>query len=271
VKFSFEQILKDGPVVMAILNLTPDSFYKGSRVEPKELLDICASHIDDGATILDLGGYSTRPGAKEVSVQDEINRIVPAIEVVKREFPNISVSVDTFRSKVAKAAINAGADIVNDVSGGTIDSEMLSFIKSAKVSYVFMHMRGTPQTMQSKAVYDDVVSDVLNEVSSTVLDLKTSGVDVVFDPGFGFAKTLDQNYSVLKQIERFKELNCPILVGVSRKSMIYKYLDIEPTEALNGTSVLNTVALMNGAQVLRVHDAKPAKEVIELIKKLNLS
>lgn len=253
--------------VMAVINCTPDSFYKGSRLSTGDLLDICTDHINQGATILDIGGYSSRPGATEVSVSEELSRVLPVVSQVVKEFPEIWVSIDTFRSSVARDCVAAGAHLVNDITGGKGDPQMLDYIKESKTPYVLMHMRGTPQTMMGLCDYDDLVQDMKDEVAVRIQELQSAGVEVIFDPGLGFAKTLDQNYELLRRLEEFSSLDCPILIGASRKSMIYKLLGTTPEGSLNGTTVLNTIALLNGASILRVHDSLEASECLKLCQK----
>lgn len=253
--------------VMAIINTTPDSFYAKSRVSEKELLKACEEHLMNGASILDIGGYSTRPGALEVSLEEEKKRTVDAVRVIGNHFPQAVISIDTFRYEVAFECVNAGANIVNDITGGA-DEKMLPWIKKQRIPYILMHMRGTPQNMTELCDYEDVVLDVVSELSSKVKELKNAGVDLMIDPGFGFAKTLDQNYTLLNDLKEFDKLGCPLLVGVSRKSMIYNFLNIDSSDALNGTTILNTVSLLNGASVLRVHDTKEAMECVKLVNKL---
>lgn len=259
------------PRLMGILNLTPDSFYVGSRVsEESQWLHRAEQMLQEGATFLDVGGYSTRPGASDISVAEEKQRVVPAIESLAKEFPEALISVDTFRSEVAEAAVDAGAHLVNDVSGGLLDKHMFATVGRLKVPYVLMHMRGTPQTMQSLNQYDALLPDICRELQSQVEKLKNVGVkDVIVDPGLGFAKSIPQNYDILNNLGYFKRLGFPLLVGVSRKSMIYKTLNIAPEEALNGTSALHMAALLNGAQILRVHDVAAAQQVLTLFKALN--
>ncbi|MFZ9235592.1 MAG: dihydropteroate synthase [Algoriphagus sp.] len=260
------------PKVMGILNLTPDSFFEGSRVptDKKSVLMEAEKKIKEGADFLDLGGYSTRPGAAEISIEEEITRIIPAISEIKKNFPNTLLSVDTFRSQVAKAAIEAGAELVNDISAGNLDPEMLPLVAKLGVPYVAMHLKGTPQTMQQETNYSDLVPDVLAYFSKKVKQFSELGIkDAILDPGFGFAKTREQNFELLRNLSSLKRLGLPILVGVSRKSMIYKTLEISANEALNGTTALNMFALLQGADILRVHDVKEAKETIELAAQLN--
>ena len=254
------------PLVMGILNVTPDSFYKGSRVKSiGVILATVQTMLEDGASIIDIGGVSTRPGADPVSMQEELNRIIPAINAIVDEFPGVIISVDTFRAEVASKAVKAGASIVNDVSGGRLDSKMFETIAELDVPYVLMHSRGDSKNMQSLTDYKNVVQDVISELSRDLQKLRSVGVkDVIIDPGFGFAKTIDQNYELLNGLEHFKVLGCPLLVGVSRKSMIYKRLKINPEEALNGTTVLNTIGVAKGAKILRVHDVKEAMQVVGL-------
>ena len=254
------------PVVMGILNVTPDSFYTGSRVKNNEaLLKKAEAMISDGATILDVGGQSTRPGSDRVSAEEEASRVVPAIELLHKNFPHQLISVDTFYSTVAKEAIKAGAHIVNDVSAGTIDGDLLSTVAALKVPYVLMHMRGDPQTMQQQAQYKNVTLDVFDALSFKIKELEKAGInDVIIDPGFGFAKTTAHNFQLLRELSFFKQLGKPLMVGLSRKGTVYKTLQITADKALNGTTVVHTMALLNGANVLRVHDAKEAKEAVDL-------
>jgi dihydropteroate synthase len=259
------------PKVMGILNLTPDSFFEGSRVptDKKSVLEEAERKIKEGADFLDLGGYSTRPGAEDISIAEEIARVIPAISEIKKNFPEILLSIDTFRSQVAKAAIESGAELINDISAGNLDPEMLPLVAKLGVPYIAMHMKGTPQTMQSETEYSDLVPDVLTYFSKKIEQFRKLGIkDVILDPGFGFAKTREQNFELLRNLSSFKRLGSPILVGVSRKSMIYKTLEISANEALNGTTALNMFALLQGADILRVHDVKEAKETIELAAQL---
>jgi dihydropteroate synthase len=251
---------------MGIINATPDSFYGGSRFSGTDkILAQAEKMISEGADILDVGGQSTRPGSEQVSEDTELSRIIESIEAIHQKFPEIIISVDTYYSTVAKKCIHAGASIVNDVSGGRMDKEMLSTIAALQVPFVVMHMKGTPQTMQQQANYENVTGEVLDFFIQKKDECKTAGIaDVIIDPGFGFAKTTAHNFQVLKDLSVFKMLDAPLLVGLSRKSSVYKTLGTSPEEALNGTTVLNTVALMNGANILRVHDVKEAKEAIKL-------
>lgn len=254
------------PIIMGILNVTPDSFYAGSQLQSKEVILRAADRmLSDGATVLDIGGYSTRPGADEISISEEIERVIPAIENIIREFPNTHISIDTFRSKVAELAVESGASIINDVSGGNLDTAMFETVGKLSVPYILMHMRGTPETMTSLNQYDHLLNDIALELSQKCAVLKRHGVsDIIIDPGFGFAKSTSQNYDILRNLGYFKKLKLPILAGLSRKSMIYKTLDSSPEDALNGTTALNMAALLNGASILRVHDVKAANETIKL-------
>lgn len=260
------------PVIMGILNLTPDSFFAGSRqwkLAPEVLLETATKMLDDGALFLDLGAYSTRPGAQDISVAEEIDRLLPVVEYLRKQLPDALLSVDTFRSKVAEKALLAGAHLVNDVSGGTLDPEMFSTVARFKVPYVLMHMRGTPQTMQQHTAYNQLLPEVIAELLNKARELHQLGVsDVILDPGFGFAKTIDQNFELLRQLDQLVHYGYPVLAGLSRKSMVYRTLKGTADTALNGTTVLNTIALSKGARILRVHDVKPAAEAIQLWKKL---
>jgi dihydropteroate synthase len=260
------------PRVMGILNITPDSFFERSRVHTEtEILNQAEKMLSAGATFLDLGGHSTRPGATPVSEEEEIKRVLPATEIILKYFPEALISIDTFRSNVAKACVEAGAVIVNDVSGGLLDDKMYETVASfGDVPYILMHMRGTIETMTQLTQYDNLVLEVLDELQQKVAQLRTFNQrDIILDLGFGFAKNLDQNYELLNHLPDFEVMNLPMLVGVSRKSMIWRKLDILASEALNGTTALNAVALMKGANILRVHDVKEAIETISLIKAVN--
>jgi dihydropteroate synthase len=260
----------DTPLVMGILNATPDSFYAGSRLSSlDDVLHRAESMLRDGAAILDLGGYSSRPGAADVSEAEELERVIPAIEAIMQAFPEAIISVDTFRARVAAAGIQAGASIINDISGGNLDEAMFETVARLQVPYILMHMRGTPQTMNSLTDYKDLVLDVLDELQAKVAQLKNLGVhDIILDPGFGFAKTMNQNFELMHRLEELRILELPLLVGVSRKSMTYKYLGIDQSEALAGTIALNTIALGKGADILRVHDVKETKQTIQLYTKV---
>lgn len=253
------------PAVMGIVNVTPDSFFAGSRVPADSVTGRVSEMIAQGADIIDLGGYSSRPGADTVGAEEELARLVPAIAAIRDRFPDIPVSVDTFRADVARECIAQGADIINDIGGGDLDPEMFGTIADLRVPYILMHMRGTPATMQSLTDYDDVVADVLRDLAFKTDRLHQLGVnDVIIDPGFGFAKTVDQNYRLLAALGMFREIGCPVLAGVSRKTMIWKELGIHPDEALNGTTAINMIALMNGADILRVHDVRECAETVRL-------
>ena len=250
---------------MGIVNVTPDSFFAESRVPADSVTARVSEMMAQGADIIDLGGYSSRPGADTVTAEEELARLVPAIAAIRERFPDIPVSVDTFRADVARECIAQGADIINDIGGGDLDPEMFGTIADLRVPYILMHMRGTPATMQSLTDYDDVVADVLRDLAFKTDRLHQLGVnDVIIDPGFGFAKTVDQNYRLLAALGMFREIGCPVLAGVSRKTMIWKELGIHPDEALNGTTAINMIALMNGADILRVHDVRECAETVRL-------
>lgn len=256
---------------MGIINVTPDSFYEGSRAgSEKEIIDSARSMINDGASIIDVGGCSTRPYAPEVSQEEEEKRVLTAISLIKKEMPDAVISVDTFRSQVAlRAVTEAGALIINDISGGDADNEMFGVVRRLNVPYIMMHMQGMPGNMQDNPVYVDVVADILKAFGKKIAILQESGVnDIILDPGFGFGKTIKHNFEILKRFSDFTIAGLPLLAGISRKSMIWKTLGITPDDALNGTSVLNAVALMGGADILRVHDVAEAVQTIKLIEKL---
>ena len=258
----------DHPWVMGIVNITPDSFYSGSRITDEHALEERVGQmLADGADVIDVGACSTRPGSRSVDAHGEMDRLQWALAVIRRVAPDAVISVDTYRAEVAKRCVEEwGADIINDISGGTIDGEMFSTIASLRVPYVLMHMRGTPETMSTLTDYDDVTADVLEWMGRRIDRLRQSGVaDIIVDPGFGFAKTLEQNYELLARLEAFHALESPILVGVSRKRMIYMPLETTPEAALNGTTVINTMALMQGAHILRVHDVRAAVEAVRLV------
>ncbi|MDP5140238.1 MAG: dihydropteroate synthase, partial [Spirosomaceae bacterium] len=257
------------PMVMGILNATPDSFYDKSRIgsNKKSLLTAINKMVADGVDIIDIGGYSTRPGADDISIAEEIKRVLPVIKLVKGLYPQIPISIDTFRSEVAEAAVSEGADIVNDISGGTLDKKMPLTVASLRVPYILMHNRGTPKGMQTQVIYQNVVTDVLTELQQRVLLFEEKGVrDIIVDVGFGFAKSTDHNFELLNSLEFFQNLNRPLLIGVSRKSMIYKTLKNSPQDALNGTTALHMFALTKGANLLRVHDVKEAVECRQLME-----
>lgn len=259
------------PKVMGILNITSDSFYQGSRFnEEKDIIKAAVMMTEDGADILDVGGYSTRPGAQEILPEDEKSKVLKAIKLIYRELPEAVISVDTFRAEVAMEAVNdCGASIINDISGGESDPKMFSVVEKLNVPYILMHMQGNPRSMQDNPVYDDVVADILRWFGEKIFRLQSAGVkDIIIDPGFGFGKTIAHNFEMLHRLGDFSIAGLPVLVGISRKSMIWKTLKITADEALNGTSVLNSVALLNGADILRVHDVKEAVQCVKLIEKV---
>ncbi|WP_034044204.1 dihydropteroate synthase [Wocania ichthyoenteri] len=259
------------PKVMGILNITPDSFYDGgSYKNDKDILNKVEKMLNEGATFIDVGAYSSRPNANHVSETDELKRILPIVNLILKEFPKALLSIDTFRSEVVKRCIETGASMINDISAGKLDDTMLQTIADLKVPYIMMHMRGTPQNMQEQTHYDDLIKDIIFYFSERIAAAQQLGIiDMIIDPGFGFAKTLEQNFEVLNYLELFKMLDKPILAGVSRKSMIYKTLKTSASNALNGTTALNTVALQKGASILRVHDVKEAMECIKLTRLLD--
>ena len=271
IKIKGELINFSVPKIMGILNITPDSFYDGGRYNSKDKIEKqIEKMIISGADIVDVGGYSSRPGAKDISIEDELNRVIPVIEIIKQKFPKTIVSIDTFRSRVASEAIISGADIVNDISGGNLDPNMFETVSKHKVPYILMHMSGNPGNMMSKTNYENVTKDVCRYFSERIDKAKSCGInDIIIDPGFGFSKTTQQNYELLNNLEFFKEFQRPIVVGVSRKSMIYKILNTTPDKALNGSSVLHTISLMKGANILRTHDVKEALECIKIVSQLD--
>jgi dihydropteroate synthase len=254
------------PVVMGIINVTPDSFHDGGKANTeKKLLELVEKKVWEGAQIIDIGAISTRPGAKAITVQEEIKRLSPALSSVRKKFPGIFISIDTFNSKTARAAADLGADIINDISAGELDKEMMKTVARLQLPYIMMHMQGTPQTMQKDPRYKDVVKEVRNYLDKKIRKAKEAGISqLVTDPGFGFGKTVEHNYELLSGLKKLKKAGYPILAGVSRKSMINKVLDIPAADALNGTSIINTLALLNGADILRVHDVKEALEAIRI-------
>ena len=257
------------PTVMGILNLTPDSFYNNSRIDnADDALRRTETFLNEGAKFIDIGAYSSRPGAAEVSEAEELSRMVPIVEIINKKFPEAWLSIDTFRAKVAKESIEAGAHLINDISGGELDEAMFQTAADLQVPYILMHMRGTPQNMQQQTGYSNIGLDLVDYFSQKIAALRKLGVkDIILDPGFGFAKTTDENYQLLNQLEELDIFELPLLVGFSRKSMIYNFLGNDPQEALNGTTILNTIALMKGAGILRVHDVKAAAECIALVEK----
>lgn len=256
---------------MGVLNVTPDSFYDGGKYKDEsEILNQVETMISEGATFIDIGGYSSRPGASEVNVDEETNRVIPVVELILKQFPSTLISVDTFRSEVARKSIEAGASIINDISAGHIDENMIPTVGELSVPYIMMHMRGTPQTMQQQTDYEDIVKDINYYFAERIALAHEAKVnDIIVDPGFGFAKTLEQNFELLNKMELLQIIGKPVLAGVSRKSMIYKTLNTTSDKALNGTTALNMVALQKGAKILRVHDVKEANECITLYNQLN--
>ena len=261
-------ITTEMPLVMGIINATPDSFYKGDLSKGSAgILELAKKMVADGADILDIGGLSTRPGGSAISAEEEKKRVIPVIELIHHHFHETIISVDTYQSGVAAAAVKAGASMVNDISGGNLDTEMINVVSELSVPYVCMHMKGRPETMQQCAQYEDLVKEILDYFIAKIEKCKKAGIkDVIIDPGFGFAKNIEQNFILLKNLSLFRMLDRPVLAGLSRKSTVYKTLGINPEEALNGTTVLNTLALNNGANILRVHDVKEAKEVVLLMR-----
>ncbi len=258
------------PKVMGVLNLTPNSFFDGGKYSNElNVLNQVERMLSDGATYIDIGAYSTKPGAEFVSEGEEIDRLIPVLKLILKTFPETLISVDTFRSKVAKISVENGACIINDISAGSLDENMCQTVANMQVPYIMMHMKGTPQTMQGLTDYKNITKEMLFYFSEKVATARNFGInDIIIDPGFGFAKTTAQNFEVLSNLELFQMLELPMLVGISRKSMIYKTLETTPQFALNGTTVLNTVALQKGANILRVHDVKEAVECIKLINQL---
>ena len=258
------------PKVMGILNITPDSFYNNSRTNSiDEALRKTETFLNDGATFIDIGGYSSRPGAKDISTDEELGRLIPVVEAINKNIPEAIISIDTFRAKVAEETILAGAHIINDIASGDMDDKMFETVARLQVPYIMMHMQGTPQNMQQNPVYDNVLLDVIDYLVKKIDMLKKLKVhDVIIDPGFGFGKTIEHNYELLNQMQEFKIFKLPVLAGFSRKGMIYKVLKNTAAEALNGTTILNTIALQKGAKILRVHDVKEAVECVKLVEML---
>ncbi len=256
------------PVVMGILNITADSFFEGSRYNTdSEIIGAAGRMLAEGAGIIDVGGYSSRPGAADIPADVEMERVIKAVKLIAREFPEAVISVDTFRSSVAREAVaGAGAHMINDISGGEADSEMFKIVRELNVPYILMHMKGNPRTMQDNPVYDDVIAEILRWFGERIFRLRSEGVkDIIIDPGFGFAKNREHNFEMLRRLGDFSVAGLPIMVGLSRKTMIWKTLGITAGEALNGTTALNTVALLNGADILRVHDVKEAVQTVRLV------
>ena len=257
------------PKVMGILNLTPDSFYDGGvHNEINKIEDHVNKMVNDGMDILDIGGYSSKPGAKNISVDEELSRVIPILKHIRKIFPELVISIDTFRSKIASASLNEGADIINDISGGTLDKNMMSIVAKNNCPYILMHMQGNPQNMQNDPSYENVTLEIIQYLAQRIKIAHDNNIiDIIVDPGFGFGKTLEHNFEILNNLDKFNVLDTPILAGFSRKSMIYKTLKTSSKKALNGTSSLNTIALTKGAKILRVHDVKEAKECIILHEK----
>ena len=258
------------PKVMGILNITPDSFYDGGKYKDESaILTQVEKMLFEGATFIDVGAYSSRPGAKHIAEEEELQRIVPVIDLLIKHFPKIIISVDTFRSEIAKQTIENGAAIINDISGGNMDNKMFETVARLQVPYILMHMLGTPQNMQKNPVYEDVIQEIIKFFAEQIFKLHQLKVnDIIIDVGFGFGKTNEHNFEILKNLSLFKNLDCPILAGISRKSMLYKTLDISAKEALNATTSANTIALLNGANILRVHDVKEAIEAIKIVNQV---
>lgn len=262
-------VVVEKPLVMGILNVTPDSFYPGSRVDTGDAVQRAGRMLADGADILDIGGQSTRPGSEALDAAEEMSRVLPVVRAIHGAYPEALLSIDTYHHQVAAAAVEAGASMVNDISSGTLDPEMIPAVAGLNVPYVMMHMKGTPQTMQKEAVYQDLIREVMDYFMAKMAECHRAGIrDLVIDPGFGFAKTLPQNLQLLSNLSAFRILGLPILAGLSRKSMVYTLLGTSAEHALNGTTVLNTVALMQGAHILRVHDVKEAREAVRLTQAL---
>jgi len=259
------------PKVMGILNITPDSFFDGGKYKNEgDILSQVEKMLRHGATFIDVGAYSSRPGAKHISEEEELNRIVPVINLLVKNFPEIIISVDTFRSRVAQETINAGAAIINDISGGKMDKNMFSTAANLQVPYILMHMLGTPQNMQKNPVYNDVTKEIISFFAAQIDKLHQLKLnDIIIDVGFGFGKTIDHNFEILKNLSLFKSLDAPILAGISRKSMLYKTLNISAQEALNATTSANTIALLNGANILRVHDVREAIEAVKIVNQIS--
>ena len=261
------------PKIMGILNVTPDSFFDGGLYDTEKKVDIqVMKMIEDGMDILDVGGYSSRPGAKEISINEEINRVIPVVKFLRKTYPELILSVDTFRSEVARNCLDLGIDIINDISAGCIDKNILDVVAEYNCPYIMMHMKGTPQTMQINPEYENLIKELLIYFAKRIYSAREKGIiDIIVDPGFGFGKTLDHNYTIMKKIENFKLLDLPILVGISRKSFITKQLDIDKKDSLNGTTALNMYFLEKNVNILRVHDVKEAKECIMLHEKIKSS
>jgi dihydropteroate synthase len=258
-------------VIMGIINITPDSFFEGHLDKNEsELLLMAEKMIIDGASILDIGGQSTKPGSKRIEADEELKRVIPVIIAIRKSFPETIISIDTYHSKVAAQAIESGADMVNDISAGSLDKEMIPTVGKLKVPYVCMHMQGTPETMQLNPTYSNITLEIIQFFIKKIEACRNAGIkDIIIDPGFGFGKTIEQNFTLLRELQSLEMLDCPVLAGISRKGMIYKTLSTTPENALNGTTVANTMALINGASILRVHDVKEAKEAITIFSAYN--
>lgn len=261
----------NSPKVMGILNVTPDSFYDGGKyTQGSFILEQVEKMLQEGASIIDVGGMSSRPGAEIIEVEKELNRVIPVIEAIVKEFPQAIVSIDTIRAKVANEAIEAGARMVNDISAGNLDSDLLATVGKLNVPYILMHIQGTPKTMQIKPTYDNVTQDVIDFFIAKLQEVKQAGIkDIIIDPGFGFGKTLAQNHQILQQFDSFRLFDLPLLAGMSRKSMVCKLLKVNPSKALNGTTAVNVIALQKGANILRVHDVREAMEAIQIVEYIN--
>ena len=259
------------PKIMGILNITPDSFFDGGEYNSEyKILNQVEKMLSEGADIIDVGGHSSRPGAKKITIKKETERVIPIIKLITGKFKNTIISIDTFRSEIARKAIEAGASIINDISGGDLDNKMYEVAGELKVPYIIMHMKGVPSNMQNNTEYDNVIFDIIKNLSYKIDLAKKAGVlDIIIDPGFGFGKSLKDNFKILKNLSSFKQLNQPIMVGLSRKSMIYKILESSAKNVLNGTTCLNSISLNNGANIIRVHDVKEAKETVKLIEFMN--
>ena len=262
-------LVVDKPLIMGIINLTPDSFYEGSRFQNVDIaLKQVEKMLSEGADILDLGAQSTRPGSERITADEELKRLIPSLEAITENFPDSIISVDTYYSRVVTESVPAGASIINDISGGNMDKDMIEAVALLNVPYILMHMKGEPGTMQKNPEYDDVTREVLDYFIFKTAELKKAGIrDIIIDPGFGFGKTIDHNFELLRNLFLFKMTKLPILAGLSRKSTVYKTLGISADESMNGTTVMNTIALLNGADILRVHDVKEAKETIKLVER----
>jgi len=262
--------LSTRPLIMGILNVTPDSFYDGGKyLTSDEILKRATSMLENGADIIDIGGYSSRPGADRITVEEEIDRARRALKVVKKAFPDSLVSIDTFRAETARIAASEGAEIINDISGGELDEKMFETVAALKLPYILMHMKGTPETMASQNQYEHLTGDILQYFREKIQRLHELGVwDIIIDPGIGFSKNSQQNFHLISQLDIFSALNLPVLLGVSRKSFIYKTLNISQEEALNGTTVVNTIGLLKNLSILRVHDVREARQVIALLENL---